>query len=561
LAESASQILKRWTELVNERRYYEALWQDISEFVIPYKSTILRKLSPGTKKTARLFDATAIHSAQLLAASLHGTLTPTTQPWLSLKVRQEELNEIKAVRDWFEDCARRMHLALRQSNFATSVHEMYLDLVGPSATGCLFVEEKDPTATGAFRGLRFRAHSPGEYAIAEDADGLADTLFRSLKMPVRAIVQKWPTTVTDRIEQEARTKPDARREVVHAIYPRTDYNVKARGGRNMPWASCYVLVDEKKKLDEGGYQEFPFMVPRWAKNSDEIYGSGPSHTAYPDVKSLNAAKEFVLKAAPLAMQPPTVERDGSLEGDPDLTPGGRNVVNGSGPLADHFGFMDTKNRPDLSQLVLNDLQQGVRRMYYTDQLQLQESPQMTATEVQVRYELMQRLLGPSLSRQESEFLNPLVARVFAIMARARAFLPAPMELVQAMRIENADAPDIDVEYEGPMARAQRTIELTAQERVTGFVAQVAQAKSQFPTQEWDVLDTDQMIRDRAEITGLSSKSVRDDDAVKGIREDRKQQEAEKAKLQQMEQMATMAGKAAPALKAIQGAQQPQGAAA
>ena len=50
---------------------------------------------------------------------------------------------------------------------------------------------------------------------------------------------------------------------------------------------------------------------------------------------------------------------------------------------------------------------------------------MTATEVQVRYELMQRLLGPTLGRFQSEFLNPLIERVFGIMFRANAFLPAP----------------------------------------------------------------------------------------------------------------------------------------
>ena len=44
------------------------------------------------------------------------------------------------------------------------------------------------------------------------------------------------------------------------------------------------------------------------------------------------------------------------------------------------------------QLMLGDVRASVRRIFFSDQLELNEGPQMTATEVQVRYELMQRLL-------------------------------------------------------------------------------------------------------------------------------------------------------------------------
>ena len=71
----------------------------------------------------------------------------------------------------------------------------------------------------------------------------------------------------------------------------------------------------------------------------------------------------------------------------------------------------------------NQLRTAIRQAYYSDQLQLQEGPQMTATEVQVRYELMQRLFN--ISRFQSEFLNPLIERVFGIMFRAGALLPEP----------------------------------------------------------------------------------------------------------------------------------------
>jgi len=259
----------------------------------------------------------------------------------------------------------------------------------------------------------------------------------------------------------------------------------------------------------------------------------------------------------MAMFPPTLEADDSVVGELDLRPYGRNTVEvqSGRTLSESLAFMDTHMKLDISQLIFTDLRQGIRRIYFADQLELQQGPQMTATEVQVRYELMQRLLGPTLGRLEDEFLNPLVERCFGLMARGRALLPMP----QALRDQvgpDIELPDLDIEYEGPLARAQRTVELTAQDRVVGFVAGLTQgmmAAGVPPGQAaaaWDVLKVDKMIRDRAEITGVRSDSLASDEEVKAIRDERAQAQAQQAQMNQMSQMAEAAGKAAPALTAI-----------
>ena len=536
----ATDILRRKQDLWAQRAQYETVWQDIAEYTVPYRANIQRHRMAGEKLTDKIFDSTAVRALPMLAAHLHGTLTPSTQPWLSFALRDESLNAMQEVRDWLEDCSRRMHLALRQSNFNVAVHEMYLDLVGPSATGCLFVEEKDPPASGAFGGFRFRAHAAEEHAIAEDVNGRVDTVYRAMKMTGRQLAQKWGDKVGEKVLEKNRTKPDEQYEVIHAVQPRADLayaadGTRKRGAKNMPWASCYVLVEgtssdgkRGRKLEEGGYEEFPYMVPRWLKASGELYGFGPSHLALPDVKTMNAAKEFLLKAAPLAIFPPTIERDDAVIGDPDLTPAGRNVVSGSGALTDQLAFMQTGMKVDVGQIIFADLIQSIRETYYIPQLELTDSPQMTATEVQVRFELMMRYLGAVLERLMAEFLNPLVERAFAIMARANAFLPTPQVL-----LERFGEADLDVQYEGPLARAQRTIELAAQERVTGWVMQVTQSKSQFPDPLWDVLKLDKMLRDRVQITGMSSDSTHSDEEVAETRKQRTEEANQREQAQVM----------------------------
>ena len=158
---------------------------------------------------------------------------------------------------------------------------------------------------------------------------------------------------------------------------------------------------------------------------------------------------------------------------------------------------------------------------------------MTATEVQVRYELMQRLLGPTLGRFQTEFLNPLIERVFGIMMRADALMPRP-EAMSGM--------NMDIEYVGPLARSQRMEEAIAVERLYQLAMQVVQVD---PT-VMDVINHEQAIRMRATLLGVPKTVLRGEDEVAEIREQRaaaQQQAQEQAMAQQQADTALSQGKA------------------
>ena len=550
MAESAARLIKRDDGLRATQSQHRLLWQDIADFVLPYRSNIIAQRLDGQKQTKRLFDSTAPQAVGLLAASLNSSMTPATQPWLSLKMRQADLNDMKEVQDWLEDCARRIHQALRQSTFNQAVHEMYLDLAS-FGTGAILVDERSPSVRGEFGGFRFLVPAIATYTIAEDHYGQVDTCFRRFMISLGVAAARWD--LGPDLMERARLKRDEPLEILHAVTPRRDRaygadNRPQRGAKNMPWASCYIAVQTKRVLEEGGHEEFPYAIPRWSKTSGEVYGRGPSHTALPDIATLNAAKELILKAAPLAMQPPTVERDDAVVGEIKLNPGGRNVVTGPGPLEDNLAFLVSRQRVDLSQLVLTELRQGIRSIYFTDQLVLHEKPDMTATEVLALQEQMQRLLGPTTGRLEAEFLNPLVQRCFGIMARAHALLPLPDALRE---VAARDQADLDIEYEGPLARAQRTIELHAQDRVTGFVQSIAQARAATPDPLWDVLDLDKMLRDRAEITGLPSNNLKSQEEVDAKRVVRADQQQKQVQLDDITKASEIAKNAAGFMQAMQ----------
>jgi len=522
-------IRKRLDKLEADRGTWESHWQEILDYVMPRKAEITFLRSRGEKRTEVLFDSTAITANNLLAASLQGTLTSPSLPWFSLKLRDDDANKIRDVQIWLEDTARRMYAVFNESNFNTEVHEMYLDLcsVGTSA---IFVEEANE---GFLKGgLHFNTLHIAEYFIQENSTGRVDTLYRKYKMTARQAVQEFgEDNVGTKIKEAVKAKPDTQFNFIHAVEPTPDYerSVGMKAKTKLPFHSCHVCFEDKMVVRTGGYNEFPYLVPRWSKATGEIFGRSPSYNALPDIKTLNKAVEIGLKAWAKAIDPPLLVTDDGVIGRVRMTPAGITVVRSDTaikPLQIGSNWQTT----DLKE---NQLRTAIRQAYYSDQLQLQEGPQMTATEVQVRYELMQRLLGPTLGRFQTEFLNPLIERVFGIMLRSDALTPRPSEM---------EGMNMDIEYVGPLARSQRMEEAIAVERLYQLAMQVVQVD---PT-VMDVIDHEQAIRMRATLLGVPKTVLRGEDEVAEIREQRaaaQQQAQEQAMAQQQADTALSQGKA------------------
>ena len=508
-------INKRYKTMEGQRSTWEHHWQEILDYVLPRKAEVSFVRAKGEKRTEVLYDSTAITAVNLLAASLQGTLTSPSLPWFSLKLRDAELNLDRDVQLYLEDTAKRMYNVFNESNFNTEVHEMYLDLVS-IGTGALFVEEsKDGFSTG---GIHFNALHIAEFYISENVNGRVDTLYRKYKLSARQAVQEFgEDNVGEKILKAAKEKPDKQFNFIHAVEPTEDYErATGKAATKLPFHSCHVCIEDKMKVKLGGYEEFPYLVPRWSKATGEIFGRSPSYNALPDIKTLNKAVEIGLKAWAKAIDPPLLVQDDGVIGRVRMTPGGISVVRNDGAVKP----LQIGTNWQITDLKENQLRTAIRQAYYSDQLQLQDGPQMTATEVQVRYELMQRLLGPTLGRFQTEFLNPLIERVFGIMVRNNALTEQP---------EIADGATFDIEYVGPLARSQRMEEATAIDRVYQLVFNVAQADPSI----LDIVDNDTAVRVRAELLGVPKTVLRSEEDVAAIRANR----AEQQQMQQEMQMA------------------------
>jgi len=490
---------KRLAQMETDRQLWEDHWQEILDYVMPRKADITFVRAKGEKRTDMLFDSTAITANNLLAASLQGTLTSPSLQWFNIKLRNPAFNEDREVQLWLENSAKKMYHTFNETNFNTEVHELYLDMTS-IGTGCIFIEEGKKGFANSK--VHFSTLHIAEYYVKENINGYIDTVYRKYKLSARQAIQEFgEKSIGEKVLQAAKDKPDKMFNFIHAVEPLEDYErALGKGATKLPFHSCHMCVEDKMITRASGYHEMPYLVPRWAKATGEIYGRSPSYNALPDIKTLNKAVEIGLKAWAKAIDPPLLVQDDGVIGKVRMTPGGITVIRNDAAVKP----LQISSNWQVTDMKENQLRTAIRQAYYSDQLQLQDGPQMTATEVQVRYELMQRLLGPTLGRFQSEFLNPLIERVFGIMYRANAFEVEP---------EVITGQDIDVEFIGPLARSQRMEEATAVERLYQLAMELAQADPGV----MDIINSDTAIRMRAELLGVPKTILRSVDEVAEIR--------------------------------------------
>ena len=530
---TALMLLRRMDRLKNQRKTWESHWQEIADYMRPRKADITKKQqTPGNKRSELIFDGTAINAAELLSASLHGMLTNMSTPWFSLKFTVPELNLEDEAKEWLERTEEVLYAAFHRSNFQEQIHELYDDLI-LFGTGVMLIEpDKEET-------FRFSTRHIAECYLAEDHNGRVDTVYRQFRMFARAAVKQFGADkVGDMILKTEERDPYEQVTILHVVLPRDDRDVRKVNKINKPFASFYIEPDRKIVLSESGYDELPYVIPRWLKSSYELgYGRSPSMNALADTKVLSKMSEITLRAAQKQIDPPLMVPDDGFMLPIRTVPGGLNFYRSG--TRDRIEPLNIGANNPLGLQMEEQRRQAIRAAFYVDQLIMAQGPQMTATEVLQRTEEKMRLLGPVLGRLQAELLQPLIGRCWNIMVRNKQLPVAPPMI---------DVADISIEYVSPLAKAQR------QSEVQGLVRmlEMFQPLMSLDPGIIDHIDSDGLARHVIKVLGIPASVTRGDLEIASIRAQRQQQQQQQAEMQQAMAAAEAAGNAAPALKAVDG---------
>ena len=371
-----------------EQMYRRAL--DLrAPWIARWDSALRYTMPTADDDAATLFDATAADATDNLAASIYSLLTPPESLWLSLVPEGAQSPDAVAA-------TMALRANLNDSNFYTTIHQCYMDLI-VLGTACLFMAENPIGSASAFS---FTAIPMRDIAVLNGA------VFHMATMPAREVMEKYPSwTPPANLRDTIKNDPETPLRLVQSLVG-TDFTAWLDVGGDI----------ENNIVSTGQFETNPYIIFRWAVASGEQYGRGPVLRALPDIKTANKVVELVLKNATIAVSGIwQADDDGVINlSNINLTPGAiiPKAVGSSGltPLASGANF-------DVSQIVLKDLRERIRHALLADRLGLLSEKEMTATEIMARNADMMRILGATYGRLLHEFIRPLVERGLQILAR------------------------------------------------------------------------------------------------------------------------------------------------
>lgn len=515
----AQQLIRRTEGMRSGRSMFDFMWQEVRDQVIPVLARFVGVDPAGVKSNQYTLDETPEQANELLAAALQGMIANPALKWFELGVRNPKVKASEAAAAWLA----RSRDILFDWMYAPSAgltgahHETFLDLTS-FGTGCLFSGEQAQRTGGM--GLIFQSRRLNEIYLAEGEDGRVDTVHRWFTMTARQAVQKWGTEVAGpKVTEKAKDikRQDDKVQMLHAVYPRTDIASRRRFGRKgYPIASCYVNVDEKVTVDEGGYHEMPYSVPRWIKRSGEVYGRGPGTKALPSCKALQRAMKINLGGAELAMRPPLQVADDGVTGNVRFHTGALNFVRAE-LLAngrDAIKPIAMGTRPEIGEETMKGMRDRIQASFYNHLIQMARDPRMTATQVIQIAEETLRVLGPVIGRLQAELLGPQIERTFWMLFRIPGVLPPlPREL---------HGEEITIEYVSPIAQAQKLSEAKGIVQTFGVLSQMAQVDPNV----MDVMDLDESARVLGVLFGMPRYLIRDPKKIVDMRAARQAKEAQ-----------------------------------
>ena len=379
-----------------------ARWDAAMRYTMPTNDT----------DVATLFDATAADAVDNLAASIYSLMTPPESLWLTLIPESDASPDADAA-------TAALRANLNDSNFYTTIHQCYLDLV-ILGTACLFMAE---TPIGASSAFSFTAVPMRDIAI------LPNAVFHTATMPACEVLEKYPTwTPPADIADQIKRDPATPLRLVQSLV----------GTEFTAWLDVGGDI-ENNIVARGTFETNPYIIFRWSVLSGEQYGRGPVLRALPDIKTANKVVELVLKNATIAVSGIwQADDDGVINlNNINLTPGAiiPKAVGSSGltPLSSGADF-------DVSQIILKDLRERIRHALLADRLGLLSEKEMTATEIMARNSDMMRILGATYGRLLHEFIRPLTDRGLQILSRRGVIAPIAL---------NSDA---ELKYIAPIAQ-------------------------------------------------------------------------------------------------------------
>jgi hypothetical protein len=523
-----SECRREFAELQTMRNVFAQHWEEVAELVLVTSRNTFYYGSynfPGGKKTDRQVDASAVIALDRFGAILDSLLTPRNQVWHQLESSNPYIMKNREARLWFEQATRILfkHRYSPIANFSAQNQNQYQSL-GAFGTGNMFIDSYQ--GVDGAKGLRYKHLPLGEMFLRENHQGLIDGYCRWFRLTAQQAMKqgaKMGWEMPDSIKAAAEQNTQMPFEFLHRVCPRDDYDPGRWDFKGKLYASYYICLTTDTFLSEGGYNTFPVASSRYVQTPGEVYGRSPAMLVLPAIKTLNAEKRDFLTQGHRAVAPVLLTADDGLT-DFSMRP---DALNKGGMSSDGHPLVGVLPTGDInvSKEMMDEERALIDSAFLVDLFKILLGDPKIYTATQITEMMAQRgvLIAPTVGRQQSEYLGPLIDRELDVLAEQKLLPPMPGILREAKG-------DYHVVYTSPLARDMRAQEVAGAMRTVDMAIQVANASGD--PSVFDRFNFDKIIADSADIQGMPASWLASDDEVAQKQKARAQMQERQAQAQE-----------------------------
>jgi hypothetical protein len=364
-------FMKRYQRAKAKRDLMAPLIDECYEFALPLRE---RSYCSGGQlpSTDRLFDSTAPTALQDAASQMLDDVWPTDSKPFELKagrdVPEDERMEVDRA---LSEVSAEIIESINNSNFRDAAHEALMDW--GIASGFLLPEKGDATDP-----LRFRCLPLTEAIPDTGPFDTIDANFRPRTVLAGDLTVLWPgANLTEELRAMAQNRPDEKVEIIEGA--ERDWKVKG----TETWRFKCVATKQNHELVSGtygGWGSKPFIDFHFMRVAGEVLGRGPVMLALPDIKTLNLTKELILENGDLAISGAYQYDDDGVVNPDTVTIEPRSLIPRA-PGSKGLEAIKSASNFDVGELIVKDLQSGIRMVILGDDLGPVKNSPMSATEV------------------------------------------------------------------------------------------------------------------------------------------------------------------------------------
>lgn len=521
------QCARRWEALKEERSTWMPHWQEISEVLIPRAGRFLvSDNNKGDKRHRAILDNSGTRALRTLSGGMMAGMTSPARPWFRLTTKDPKLDESYAVKEWSSKVTTLMQMVFNQSNTYRALQMAYEELGAFGTTAVVLLDDFESV-------IHCMPLTIGEFALATDARGNVNTLYREFRLTVSALVAEFGyANVSPEVRKlYDRGDYDKWVDVVNAIEPRDYRDPSRRDAKNMPYRSVYFESSKADRtyggvLRETGFYQFPVLAARWNVTGGDIYGTGPGMEALGDLRQLQQEQFYKSKAIALQADPAVVASADMRNQEANLVPGGVVYADNIAQVQAIRSAYEVNLRLDYLVQDIQDTRRRIDEAFYKDIFLMitgmPASQRATATEIAERHEEKMLMLGPVLERLNAELNDRLISMTFDRLLRVGLIPPVPQEL---------EGVDLNVEFVSVLAQAQKAVTTNSVDRFTQNLGVLANMKPEM----LDKFDGDYWVDYYSDVLGIDPKLILPGERVALIRQQRAEAQAQAQQLANAEQ--------------------------